>query len=91
MNAGFGNAPNGKQWGISAGEGVNVVNNLNDHEQNNTPGCTNPTNFAKMTAFVDSAPSISLVGRKALCKIAEVQDRNKTLGIPNGATMETTQ
>ena len=32
-----------------------------------------------------------MVGRKALRKIAEVQERNKTLGIPNRATMETTQ
>ena len=46
----------------------NVVNNLNDHEQHDTPGCANPNNFAKTTAFIDSAASISLVGRKALCK-----------------------
>jgi hypothetical protein len=68
------------------------VNNLNDHEpENETPGCTNPTDYHQTTAFLDSAASISLVGQKALCKIAEVQERNKTLGIPNGASMETTQ
>ena len=67
------------------------MNNVNDHEQINTPSCTNLTDFAKTTAFIDSAASISLVGRKALCKIEEAQERNKTLGILNGATMETTQ
>ena len=65
LNAGFGNAPNGKYQGEPAGEVVSVVNNLNDREQNDTPGCTNPTDFAKTTAFIDSAASISLVCRKA--------------------------
>ena len=36
--------------------------------------------------------SIYLAGRtKALCKIAAVQEKSKTLGIPNGASMSTTQ
>ena len=67
------------------------MTNLNDHEQNCTPGCTNPTDCAKTSAFIDSAASISLVDRKALCKVTEVQEQNKTLGIPIGATIETTQ
>jgi len=56
-----------------------------------TPGCTNPPNYQQTTAFIDSAASISLLGQKALCKIAQVQEKNKTLGIPNGASMATTQ
>jgi hypothetical protein len=68
------------------------VNNLNDNEHlNDTPGCTNPSNYLKTTAFIDSAASISLVGQKALYKIAAIQEKNKSLGIPNGASMETTQ
>ena len=68
------------------------MNNLNDNEHlNNTPCCTNPNNYLKTSAFIDSAASISLVGQKALCKIAEIQEKNKSLGIPKGASMETTQ
>jgi hypothetical protein len=70
---------------------VNNLSNKDDEDDNEPPGCTNPPHLQSTTAFIDSAASISLVGCTALCKIAEVQERNKTLGIPNGATMVTTQ
>jgi len=50
-----------------------------------------PPNYLKPTSFIDSAASISLGGQKALYKIAAVQEKNKSLGIPNGVSMSTTQ
>jgi len=74
---------------------ISTRNNLNqadeDYTNTKTPGCTNPPNYQTATAFIDSAASISLVGQRALCKIAAVQEKSKILGIPNRASMATTQ
>ena len=69
-----------------------VVNNLNDNSTtpHETPGCTNPNNYKKSTAFLDSAASYTLCQENALVKIAEVQERNKVLGTPEaGSSMQT--
>ena len=55
------------------------------------PGCSNPPDKQRTTAFLDSAASITLLGMKALAKVSEVQEKNKTLGIPDGGSMETTR
>ena len=96
LNVGYGNAPNAKWRGEPAGEKVSkLVNNLNkietDYHTQEPSVCNKPTNYLKSTAFLDSAASLSLLGLKLLCKIAELQEQDKTLGITNGNSMETTQ
>ena len=43
------------------------------------------------TALLDSGASLTIVGKRALVKIAEVQKKNKTLGVPNGGSIDTTK
>ena len=66
------------------------VNNLQD-DDDDTPSCTNPPDLQTTTAFIDSAASISLLGSKAKCALAKLQERAKQLGIPDGGTMMTTE
>ena len=54
-----------------------------------TPGCTNPPDHKKSTAFLDLAASLTLLQTTAIYKIAAIQDRTKTLGTPNGNEMHT--
>ena len=72
---------------------VNNINNnneiVNDTIPKSTPGCTNPTNYKKATAFVDSAASLTLLQQEAIYKIAKVQESTKVLGTPNGSPMYT--
>ena len=69
-NAGFGNAPNGKLQGVPAGNNLvfNTLSIINDDER---PGCTNPPNPTRTTAFLYSEVSYSLIGRGAHVKIYE--------------------
>ena len=64
------------------------INNLHEDD---SPDCTNPTNHKTDTAFIDSAASVSLLGDKAKCTLAKLQELAKQLGIPDGNTMVTTE
>jgi len=55
----------------------------------NTPGCTNPPDYKKSTAFLNSAALLTLLQTNAIYKIAAIQDQTKTLGTPNGNEMQT--
>ena len=90
MNAGFGNAPNGKWQGEPAGNNL-VSNTISILNGDKPPGCTNPTNTTNTTAFLDSAASYSLMGRGAHVNISETQETNKILGTPNKAAIMTTE
>ena len=55
-----------------------------------TPGCTNPTDYKKTTAFLDSAALLTLLQQQAVYRLARVQEEAKNLGTPHpGATMRT--
>ena len=66
-----------------------IVNNLHDHEKDNL-GCSNPPTLKTNTAFIDSATSITVLGERAKCILAKLQEHAKQLGIPDGNTMMTT-
>ena len=74
---------------------VNSINNGNEINHNiipkDNPGCTNPPNYKNTTAFIDSAASLTLLQQQAVYKLALVQERNKTLGTPNGSAMQTSK
>ena len=77
---------------------VNNVNSINDSNEmtpntipKDNPGCTNPPNYKNTTAFIDSAASLTLLQQQAVCKLALVQEKNKTLGTPNGSNMQTSK
>ena len=74
---------------------INSINNIDklNHDiiPKDNPGCTNPTDCKKTTAFIDSAASLTLLQQQAVCKLALVQERNKTLGTPNGSQMQTSK
>jgi hypothetical protein len=55
------------------------------------PGCTNPPNPRTTTAFLDTAASLSLLGRDAHCKLADVQEPNVSLGTPSKDSITTTE
>ena len=88
-NAGFGNAPNGKLQGEPAGNNL-VFNTLIILDDDERPGCTNPTNTTNTTAILDLAASYSLMGSGAHVKISETQETSKILGTPNKAAIITT-
>ena len=90
MNAGFGNAPNGKWQGKPAGSNLvsNTISIFNDDEP---PDYTNPPNTNNNIAFLDSAASYSLMGHGTHVKKSETQETNKTLGTPNKSTIVTTE
>ena len=67
-----------------------IINDLNDIDDD-TPGCINPQNPESTTVLVDSATSVSLLGMKARCALAKLQERVKELGIPDGNSMMTTE
>ena len=68
-----------------------MVNNIKCIYDTLRPGCANPPNPNRTTALLDSAASISLLGREAQCKRADFQESNKTLGTPNRASIVTTE
>ena len=98
-DAGWGNKPDGteRQWrGKPAGESNIMINSFNHISKSNhntiqfdTPGCTNPPDYKKSTAFLDSTASLTLLQQQAVCKLAQVQEASKTLGTPNGNAMQT--
>ena len=51
------------------------------------PDCTNPPNPRTITAFLDTASSLSLLGRDAYCKLADVQEPNVSLDTPSKDNM----
>ena len=55
------------------------------------PGCANPPNPSSDTAYLDSAASVTLVGKKAKCKVAETQEPNINLGTPSHVAIQTTK
>ena len=68
----------------------NTSNKTDENIHTVPPGCTNPNQYETTTAFLDSAASLTLLGMKAVCKVAAVQERNKTLGTPKpGQTIQT--
>ena len=74
---------------------INSIKNKTKFNHNtipkDNPGCTNPPNYKNTTAFIDSAASLTLLQQQAVCKLALVQERNKTLGTPNGSEMQTSK
>ncbi len=56
---------------------------------NDTPGCTNPSDYKKSTALLDSAASLTLLQQEAVYILAKAQELAKTLGTPNGSPMST--
>ena len=90
-NAGYGNKPNGRLQGGTAGE-TDIVNHiLNKCQEKNSPGCTNPYNVNNNTAFLDSAASLYLLGHNEACKRSKVKKSNITLGTPSKQTIMTTE
>ena len=67
---------------------LNLSSNDNDSEP---PGCANPPNTKKDTAYLDSAASVSIVGKEANCKVADVQEPNIQLGTPSHVPIATTK
>ena len=55
------------------------------------PGCTNPPNPEEDTAYLDSAASITILGKKAKCNTAAVQEPNIELGTPSHVPIRTTK
>ena len=80
-----------KQWQGEPAGGQLTVNNLVDTCDTEPPGCTNPPNPEQNTAYVDSAASVSILGRNAKCKVAATQEPNITLNTPAKVPIETTQ
>ena len=68
----------------------NAVNNVKLMEYDFEPGCTNPPNPRTTTAFLDTAASLSLLGRDAYCKLADVQEPNVSIGTPPKDKITTT-
>ena len=66
--------------------------NLNSIDNDNEPpGCANPPDAKKDTAYLDSAASVSIVGKDANCKVADVQEPNIQLGTPSHVPIATTK
>ena len=55
------------------------------------PGCANPPNSEEDTAYLDSAASITILGKKAKCKTAAGQEPNIELGTPSHVPIKTTK
>ena len=54
------------------------------------PSCTNPPNI-DYTALIDSAGSITILNKRAKSNRAKLQEIAKSMSIPNGSTMKTTE
>ena len=67
---------------------VNLSTNFKDDEP---PGCANPPNTKRDTAYLDSAASVSTVGKEANCKVADVQEPNIQLGTPSHVPIRTSK
>ena len=89
-NSGYRNNPNKKLQGGPAGE-TNIVNNLLNTCQKNSPVCTNPPNIKNNTSFLYSSSSLSLLERNAACKRSEVQEPDRNLRTPSKQTIMTTE
>ena len=66
------------------------ANFINSEINNISSGCTNPPNIDD-TALIDSDASITLLNKRAKSNRAKIQEIEKSLSIPNGATMKTTE
>ena len=55
------------------------------------PGCANPPNPEEDTAYLDSAASFTILGKKAKCNTAAVQEPNIELGTPAHVPIRTTK
>ena len=67
------------------------MNNIKIDCKHEPPGCTNPPNPGEDTAYVDIAASVTILGKKAKCKVAEVQEPNIALGTPAKVPIHTTE
>ena len=90
LHAGFGNRPNGK-WRGNPADLDNAVNNVKLMEHDFDPGCTNPPNPGTTPAFLDTAASLTLLGRNTHCERAAVQELNVSLGTPSKDNIMTTK
>ena len=55
------------------------------------PGCADPPNPEEDTAYLDSAASITILGKRAKCNTAAVQEPNIELGTPSHVPIRTTK
>ena len=70
---------------------INIFQTTNICLNEEPPGCTNPPNVNKNTAFLDMVVSISLMGRNAVRKKGTIQEKNHTLGTPSKTTIVITE
>ena len=71
-------------------EAITVVNAIK-HCDKQPPGCANPPNVDNDTAYVDSAASVTILGRNTKCKEAKVQEPNIALNTPASVPIHTTK
>ena len=71
---------------------VNLNTNLNGNSKDyEPPGCTSPPNLEANTAYLDSAASVSILSKKAKCKVADTQEPNISLGTPSHVPIRTSK
>ena len=63
----------------------------NNVSKNEPSGCTNPPNPNEDTALLDTAASVSCMGRHAKCKVATHQEPQITLNTPSDVPIATEQ
>ena len=90
-NAGHGNAPYGaSRCGPAEENSIIEANFIYNKINTISSGYTNPINIDD-TSLIDSAASITLLNKRAKSNRSKLQEIAKSLSIPNGATMKTTE